>query len=41
MSKDVSREFVYGMTYDEWRAILQKEATLELKAAFARANPGH
>jgi hypothetical protein len=41
MSKDESREFVYGMPYDEWRAKHQKEATLEQKAAFARANPGH
>ena len=41
MSKDESREIVYGMPYDEWRAKHQKEASAEQKAAFAKANPGH
>ena len=35
MSKDESREIVYGMPYDEWRAKFQKEASAEQKAAFA------
>jgi hypothetical protein len=35
MSKEQSREIVYGMPYDEWRAKYQKEATAEQKAAFA------
>ncbi|MDO9412323.1 MAG: DUF1244 domain-containing protein [Pseudolabrys sp.] len=34
LSKDESREIVYGMPYDEWRAKNQKEATPEQKAAF-------
>ena len=41
MSKDESREIVYGMPYDEWRAKHQKEASAEQKATFAKANPGH
>src|ERR1700737_1090777 len=32
-----SREIVYGMPYDEWRAKPQKEASAEQKAAFAAA----
>jgi len=36
MSKDQSREIVYGMPYDEWRAKHQKEATPEQKAAFEK-----
>ena len=37
MTKDQSREAVYGMPYDEWRAKYQKEASAEQKAAFAAA----
>ena len=37
MSKDESREVVYGMPYDEWRAKHQKEATPEQQAAFAKS----
>ena len=37
MSKDESREVVYGMPYDEWRAKHQKEASPEQQAAFAKA----
>ena len=37
MSKEQSREIVYGMPYDEWRAKHQKEATPEQKAAFEKA----
>jgi hypothetical protein len=37
MSKDASREAVYGMPYDEWRAKYQKEATKEQQAAFEKA----
>ena len=33
MSKDESREIVYGEPYDQWRAKHQKEATAEQKAA--------
>ena len=41
MSKDESREIVYGMPYDEWRAKHQKEASPEQKAAFEKARPDH
>jgi hypothetical protein len=41
LSKDESRELIYGMPYDEWRAKYQKEASPEQKAAFAKSNPGH
>jgi hypothetical protein len=41
MTKDESREIVYGMPYDEWRAKYQKEATPDQKAAFAKAAPKH
>jgi hypothetical protein len=41
MSKDESREIVYGMPYDEWRKKHQKEASPEQKAAFEKASPRH
>jgi uncharacterized protein len=37
MSKDESREAIYGMPYDEWRAKYQKEASKEQKAALEKA----
>ena len=37
LSDPESREIVYGMPYDEWRAKYQKEASPEQKAAFAAA----
>jgi hypothetical protein len=39
LSKDQSREAVYGMPYDEWRAKYQKEASAEQQAAFDK--PAH
>jgi len=41
MSKDESREIVYGMPYDEWRAKYQREASAEQQAAFAKASQKH
>jgi hypothetical protein len=41
MSKDESREIVYGMPYDEWRAKHQKEASPAQKAAFEKSKPTH
>jgi hypothetical protein len=41
MSKDESREAVYGMPYDEWRAKHQKEASQEQKAAFDKGAQRH
>jgi len=41
MTKDESREIVYGMPYDQWRAKHQKDATPEPKAAFDKAAHKH
>ncbi len=41
MSKDESREIVYGMPYDEWRGKFQKEASAGQKAAFEKASQKH
>jgi hypothetical protein len=41
LSKDETREAVYGMPYDEWRAKYQKEASKEQQAAFAKAGHKH
>jgi hypothetical protein len=41
LSKDESREIVYGMPYDEWRKKFQKEATGGQKAAFEKSSPNH
>ena len=37
LSKDESREAVYGMPYEEWKAKHQKEASPEQQAAFEKA----
>ncbi|MDM9620661.1 DUF1244 domain-containing protein [Rhizobium sp. S96] len=39
ISKDQSREIVYGMPFEEWKSLHQKEATTEQKAAFEINNP--
>jgi hypothetical protein len=39
LSKDESREIVYGMPYAEWQQRYQTEASPEAAAAFARNNP--
>lgn len=41
LTKDESREIVYGMPYDEWKEKFQSEATPEQAAAFAKSHPGH
>src|SRR5690348_764251 len=41
MSKEESREVVYGMPYDEWRKKYQKEASSEQKAAFEKTSHKH
>src|SRR6202140_1497372 len=41
MTKDQSREIVYGMPFDEWRAKYQKEASPGQKAAFEKASQKH
>ena len=41
MTKEQSREMVYGMPYDEWRAKYQKEASPAQKATFEKASQKH
>jgi hypothetical protein len=41
MTKETSREAVYGMPYDVWRAKYQREASAEQNAAFAKAQNEH
>jgi hypothetical protein len=41
MSKDESREAVYGMPYETWKAAFQSEATPEQLAAMKSAPSGH
>ena len=41
MTKEESREIVYGMPDDQWRAKYQKEASAEQKAAFEKASQKH
>lgn len=41
LSKDESREIVYGMPYAEWRAQNQREATEAQREAFAKSHPKH
>jgi uncharacterized protein len=41
LSKDESREHVYGMPYDQWREQHQKEASDAQKAAFAESAKSH
>jgi hypothetical protein len=38
MTKDESREAVYGMSYEEYKSRFQKEASAEQKAAFDKSN---
>jgi hypothetical protein len=39
LTKDESREIIYGMPYDEWRARHQTEASEAKKAAFEANRP--
>lgn len=41
LSDGAAREIVYGMPYDQWKALHQKEASADQKAAFVAANPQH
>ena len=38
MSKDASREAIYGMPFEEWKAMHQKEASPEQKATFEKSH---
>ena len=39
ISKDQSREYVYGMPYEDWKERYQREATDAQKAAFEENKP--
>ena len=39
MTKEAARELIYGMPYEEWRALHQKPASPEDVAAFERNRP--
>ena len=41
MSKEESRERIYGMPYEEWKAKYQKEASPNQQAAFQKAGHKH
>jgi hypothetical protein len=41
LTKDESREAVYGMPYDKWKALYQKEASAEQRAVMSKTHPGH
>ena len=38
LGRDESREAVYGMPYDEWKAKYQREASSDQKAAFEKSH---
>jgi len=41
MTYDEAREFVYGMTYDEWKRDYQKDASPEQQRLFEETKPLH
>jgi hypothetical protein len=41
MTRDESREAVYGMPYEEWKKLHQTEASAEQKAGFDRSGGKH
>ena len=41
LSKDESREAVYGMPYETWKATYQTDATPEQQAALKKSHAGH
>jgi hypothetical protein len=41
MSKAESREIVYGMPHEEWKAKYQIEASPQCQAAFQKSHPNH
>jgi hypothetical protein len=41
MSRDESRESIYGMSYDEWKAKYQKEASKAQQEAFGKSEHKH
>jgi uncharacterized protein len=41
MSRDESREAVYGMPYETWKSTYQREASPEQIEAMKKVHPGH
>jgi hypothetical protein len=41
MTKDQSREAIYGMPFEDWKAKYQKEAGADKLATFEKARPKH
>ena len=41
LTKDDTREHVYGMPYEEWKARHQSEAKADTLAAFEKTKPAH
>jgi len=41
LSKDESREAVYGMPYETWKSTYQREASPEQIKAMKKVHPGH
>ena len=41
LTKDESREAVYGMPYEKWKTLHQNEASPAQRAAMNKNNPGH
>ena len=41
LSYEQAREKVYGMPYEEWKRLYQKEATTEQQNKFAASKPQH
>jgi hypothetical protein len=41
LTKDQSRELVYGMPYEAWKAKYQKEASADQRGSFGKVAPTH
>lgn len=41
IDKEAAREVVYGMPYDDWKALHQTEASAAKQAAFEQSKPDH
>src|SRR5439155_22100688 len=41
MTKDESREAIYGMPFEDWKAKYQKDASVEKLATFEKASQKH
>ncbi len=39
LSREMAREIIYGMPYEAWKALNQREASAEQKAAFESNRP--